>query len=477
MKILFVAAEAAPLAQVGGLAEVIGSLPQALIRLGQDVRLIMPRYGCIDISRYDSTMVADGIEVNFSGQKQRSAVKLIKIAGNLPVYLVENDEYFGGRDIYTDNDVERFLYFSQVVFKALHVLNWKPDIVHCHDWHAAMVIRLLKYESVPCATVFTIHNLAYQGGFDPSFYSAHNLRQYWDCSSCAGAQLSPMNLMSQGILWADMVTTVSETYAHEITTPAYGEGLDQLVATRLEKLVGIVNGIDYSEFDPETDPHIIGNYDFSSPGGKTVNKLTLQKRYGLQEGIGIPLIGIVQRMDEQKGIDILINAFDHIMQNTSAQFAILGRGRGYYEDKLRQVAHTYPGRIAVSTDFDNGLAHLIYAGSDMFLMPSRFEPCGLGQLIAMRYGTLPIVRHTGGLVDTVSEFNDDLSSGSGFVFFDYTAEALTNAVIKATDSFGNKVAWINAEKRVMLLDLSWGMSARKYEAVYKQVTGINPGGS
>ena len=275
--------------------------------------------------------------------------------------------------------------------------------------------------------------------------------------------------MSQGILWADLVTTVSETYAKEILTPEYGVGLDPLLRYRQKDLLGIVNGIDYEEYNPETDPHIRANYGSSTLERRVVNKLALQRQANLPQDAGMPLIGMVQRFDEQKGFDIVERALASIFEETDAQLVILGHGREQYENMLRQMASRYPGRMAVFITFDNSLAHLIYAGCDMFLMPSRFEPCGLGQQIAMRYGALPIVRHTGGLVDTVPELTPDLTEGRGFVFKDYTPESLIAAAIRGVGAFRNKSAWEGAVRRVMKLDFSWQASAAKYEAAYKRV--------
>lgn len=468
MRVLFVASEATPFAKVGGLADVVGSLPKALTGLGHDVRVIIPKYGIIDVSRYPATPVKDNFRIPIMAKMERATLKFTTREDKVPLYMIENRRYFGGKEVYSENDLERFLFFSRAVSEILPRLDWQPEIVHCHDWHASLVVMWLKKAGYPYAKVFTIHNLAYQGAFDEAFLALSNLKEQWE-DYPLDAPKPPLNFMSQGILWADLVTTVSVTYAKEIVTPEYGEGLDPLLRYRQKELLGIANGIDYAEYNPATDLHIPADYDSSTLERRITNKLALQRKANLPEDAETPLIGMVQRLDEQKGFDILEKAAESILKETKAQLVILGRGREHYENMLRQIASRYPQQVALFIAFDNPLAHLIYAGCDMFLMPSRFEPCGLGQLIAMRYGSLPIVRHTGGLVDTVPEFTPDLSKGSGFVFRDYTPEALIAAVKKAVDAFGNKRGWHQAMQRVMRLDFSWQASAKKYEAAYQKV--------
>ncbi len=468
MEVLFVASEVTPLAKVGGLADVIGSLPKALTNLGHDVRLIVPKYGSIDLSPYSVALVRNGFKINMMSKEESADLKMTTVRNKVPVYMVENDTYFGDKEIYGKKDLERFFFFSRTVFEILPQLDWQPEIVHCHDWHTALIPLWQKEAGHPYVCLFTIHNLAYQGAFDETFLTASGLKKYWQ-DYPTQAPKPPLNFMSQGILWADLVTTVSETYSKEIVTPEYGEGLDSLLRYRQKDLRGIVNGVDYEEYNPATDPYLPANYDSLTIEKRIINKLALQQRANLPQNAEISLIGMVQRLDEQKGFDILEKAIDPILKETKAQLVILGRGREYYETMLRQIASRYPQQVALFVAFDNPLAHLIYAGCDMFLMPSRFEPCGLGQLIAMRYGALSIVRHTGGLVDTVPEFTPDLKQGNGFVFKDYTPGALITAVTQAVNAFRNqKVAWRQAIQRVMELDFSWQASAKKYEDVYQK---------
>lgn len=467
MKVLFVAAEAAPLVKVGGLADVVGSLPKALNELGHDVRVMLPGYGIIDTAGLSATTVIDSFNVPVMQADKAVSLKIVQLDHNLKVYLVDNPDFSESSVVYGEDDLERFFLFCRSVIEALPKLDWQPDIIHCHDWHTGLIPLLLKARNYDYASIFTIHNLAYQGNFDSEFLAKSGLQSDWQLRP-ADAPEPLLNFMSQGIIWADLVTTVSETYAREIITPEYGAGLDYILRYRQDRLFGIVNGLDYDEFNPATDGFIPTNYDVSTAGKKTKNKLALQKMAGFAEDVEMPLIGMVSRLDEQKGLDILTASFDALFQNSEAQLVILGTGREEYHNLLRQVASRYPQKLAVFIKFDEQLSHLIYAGCDMFLMPSRFEPCGLGQLIAMRYGAVPIVRHTGGLVDTVQDLTTDLSQGSGFVFQGYNSEDMLAAIQQAVNSYRNK-SWRKVVQRIMKLDFSWQASAKKYESLYQKV--------
>lgn len=471
MRVLFVASEASPLAKVGGLADVIGSLPSALTRAGNDVRVMIPRYGCTNVSQYPVVTVKERFDVPVLGKPEPASLAVTTIRCEVPIYLLGNSRYFGDYEVYGSNDLRRFLFFSRAVCEVLPQMDWQPEIVHCHDWHTALAVMWLKKSGYPHPLVFTIHNLAYQGLFDKSFMADSGLERDWR-DFPPGAPEPPLNFISQGITWADLITTVSETYSREILTPEYGAGLDPLIRHRQKDLLGIVNGIDYEEYNPETDLHLPADFGPSTLEKRTANKLALQKRVNLPQDARIPLIGMVQRLDEQKGFDIVEQALPPILEATGAQLVILGRGRAQYEDMLQQTAARYPGQVALSTDFNDPLAHLIYGGCDLFLMPSRYEPCGLGQIIAMRYGALPIVRHTGGLVDTVPELTPDLAQGNGFVFRDYTPEAMIAAVKTAVDAFRGQRGWNQAVQRVMQLDFSWQASTAKYIAAYQGLLGL-----
>jgi starch synthase len=466
MKILFIAAEAAPIVRVGGLSDVIGSLPKALKQLGHDVCIIMPEYGLIDSSRYPMTTVFKNLSIKKLQTNNRFSLKFMELDKVTKIYLIDSGMFSKSTIIYDKDELKKFLFFCRAVVEVLPAIDWQPDVVHCHDWHTALIPRWLRGYKNSCGSVFTIHNLAYQGTFNRQFLSNYLPDENWQ-SRPIGAPEPPFNFMSQGIIWSDILTTVSPVYAKEILTPEYGVGLDSLLRYRREKLTGIVNGIDYDRYNPATDPYIVANYDSATLHRRLVNKLELQRRVGLEENERCPLIGMVSRLDEQKGFDIMIAAIDSLLERTSAQFVILGQGREDYENKLLEVAKT-SGRVSVLLTFDEAMAQLIYAGSDIFLMPSKFEPCGLGQLLAFRYGAVPVVRHTGGLVDTVQNITDDLQDGTGFVFEDFHHISLIAAIERAISVFDSKENWIKLVQRIMALDFSWRSSAHKYVTVYRE---------
>jgi starch synthase len=462
MKVLFVAAEAASLAEVGGLAEVVGSLPKSLMELGHDVRVIIPRYGFINTGG----MKLEKENIQLSGFAGGEIVNIWStlIKGKIPSYLLANQRYFDDFDVYGGPEMDKFLFFSKAIADLLPGMDWQPDIIHCHDWHTALAVMWIRKLNLPFKTVFTIHNLAYQGRLDWDFLNWHGLAGDW--RSCADGAQPPMNFLGQGIINADLLNTVSNNYAREILTPGLGEGLEDCLQFRKDSLYGITNGIDYEVYDPAADKFLSNKFSAADIGPKAANKAELQRRTNLPVNASVPLIGLVQRLEEQKGMDILDKAVYRLLAETDAQFVILGRGREWFESSLKKIAAERPDRVFVETAFDDYLAHLIYAGSDMFLMPSKFEPCGLGQMIAMRYGTIPLVRHTGGLVDTVPQLSEDMTEGNGFVFHNYSADALADAAILALDAFKKKAAWTEAASRIMRLDFSWKVSAGKYAELY-----------
>jgi len=465
-----VAAEVSPLAKVGGLGDVIGSLPKALADLGHEVRVIIPKYGSIDIAKHHLVPLGGSFNVLMS-KLESFDLKTTTLGNGILVYLIQNGNYFGSDEIYEKDrrgELRRFLFFSKAVCEVLPKLDWQPEIVHCHDWHAGLIPLWLKKANYPYVSLFTIHNLAHRGSFDSKFLAISRLSEDYRHHP-ADAPKPLLNFMSRGILYADLVTTVSETYAQEILMLEYGEGLAPVLNYRRDQLIGITNGIDYAEYDPATDAHIPANFDFSTLDNRLANKLALQKRANLPEDIGAPLIGMVSRLTKQKGFDLVEKAIAPVFRGTRAQLVILGVGSEHYHDMLRRMAAKYPEQVAVFITFDNALAHLTYAGCDMFLMPSRFEPCGLGQLIAMRYGAIPIVRHTGGLADTVQNLAPALDKGSGFVFEAYDVEALVAVVKRAISVFGYRQAWREAMRRIMVADFSWQVSAKKYEAAYRRL--------
>jgi starch synthase len=462
MQILFIASEVYPLVKVGGLADVTASLAAALRELGHEPYFILPRYRLIDTPLRDAAKKS--IVVSYAGSNERVALKQTTLKGAIPVYLVENDAYFGTGEVYPPDELQRFSFFSQCVPHVISELSFRPDVVHCHDWHTALVPLWLKRAGMDLPSVFTIHNLAYQGRFDEEFLSHSGLAPVWREYVPSGAPQPGLNFMSQGILLADILTTVSPTYASEILTPQYGEGLQSLLAYRQKELCGITNGIDYGVYNPQTDPYLERNYDSGSLENRMENKLVVQRKTGLPQDPDVPLFGMVSRLEEQKGINLLLQAIDGFVRETGAQLVVLGRGREHYHRLLMEAALRYPGRVTVSTGYDERLGRLIYGGCDMFLMPSRFEPCGLGQMIAMRYGAIPVVRHTGGLADTVKDVTR--AAGNGFVFRDYSVPDMTAAIRRALEGVRQYAEWRTLMKRNMALDFSWKASGRKYEEVY-----------
>jgi len=410
--------------------------------------------------------VVSGLTV-LSLQEYRKVSVEQTTVGNIEVYLVSTEILAKAGSVYGENELEKFWVFCECVCGVLPYLSWQPDILHCHDWHTALLPLLARVNKMPCRSVFTIHNIKYQGYFDESFLSRSGLRQYWLAGMPRLPQL-PWNLMAQGILWADVINTVSENFAREILTSEYGYGAQDILNFRKDRLFGIRNGLGYEEYDPVGDKLIMANYDSSDISGKWANKKEIQKKAGWKLTPDIPLVGMVSRLDEQKGLDLIIEAIPQILSDLNVQFVFLGRGKEYYEAMLKNLEKKFPANIKAFVTFDSAIAHLIYAGSDMFLMPSQWEPCGLGQLIAMRYGALPIVRKTGGLADTVSNLSADMKRGSGFVFKNFDSAELTVAVKKAASAFENKDAWERAVKRIMELDFSWREPVKKYESLYQR---------
>ncbi len=439
MRILLATAEAAPFAKVGGLADVAGALPKALKALGHDVRLIMPCYRMIEENpRYAVQETLPPFDVPIHWQySERASVKETRLDGDIPVYLIRSDLYFQGavnsQTLYV-SEPEPYIFFNRSVMEAIPRLApaWEPDVLHCNDWHTGLapIYLDLYYRGVPAwrdtARVFTIHNLAYQGAYNRHYLWRAGLPEdlfRYDRLEFYGQ----VNFMKGGLIYSELSNTVSETYAAEIQTPEYGAGLEGLLRhlAAQNRLTGIVNGIDYEEFDPATDPRIASRYSAADPAGKQACKQALQKEFALPVDAGALLIGIVSRLADQKGLDLVAEAAWQMLERP-VQFIILGTGDPRYENLFRDLEGRYPSRFKAYIGFDANLAQRIYAGSDLFLMPSRFEPCGLGQLISLRYGTIPLVRATGGLADTVEDYGT--GAGDGFVFHDYDAGALLHTL-------------------------------------------------
>lgn len=453
--------------KVGGLADVVGSLPRALQKEGLEVKTIIPLHGSIDSASY--TEYSPGKTLNVIAMGKPRAVRLFRYKKNeeAPVFLLEGEGYFPRPQVYGYNDdLERYLLFSRAIPLISDLLSWKPDIIHLHDWHAASVSLWARNYGLKLNNILTIHNLAYQGLFDHRFIAASELGKLeginWE-------KLPERNLsvLAQGILNADIINTVSPNYAKEILTPKFGESLESLLKQRKGRLFGILNGIDTEEYDPLQDPPLAYKYDIASLSQRAANKSYLQKKAGLPVKPRIPLLGMVTRLDEQKGMDLLSKCLEDIFKKFAVQLIILGKGRENYQEMLSKLAKKYPRRFSLNIDFNNTLAHQIYGGCDIFLMPSMFEPCGLGQMIAMRYGAIPLVSAVGGLVDTVFERNPKWEQGRGFVFKLYEPATFIATVERAITAYQDENKWSKLMQNVMSLDFSWKASARKYIDLYK----------
>jgi starch synthase len=477
LKILLVAAEVAPFAKVGGLADVAGALPKALKAMGHDVRVVMPRYGSIDVEKYGLRRIVSNLGVPLAHQPVNADVLEGRIAGEVPIYFIENPQFFGRDGMYGfwDDDA-RFIYFSRAALEMLRPLDFRPDVIHVNDWHTAVIPNMLArlYGADPfyadIATVLTIHNLAFQGVFGYGALHLADLEQWGLIKPGMPGLDDIVNLLGRGLYFSDVVNTVSHRYAEEILTPEYGEKMDPLLSVFRSKLHGIINGIDYDVFNPSTDASLATNYDIGSIEKKVENKLALQKEVGLPQDPAIPVIGLISRLYDQKGLDLIANIMWGLMR-LNLQFVVLGAGDARYEEMFRASARDNPRKVAATIGFKPVLAQHIYAGSDLFLMPSRFEPCGLGQLISLRYGTIPIVRATGGLADTIDDWDPVRQTGNGFVFTAYDHWDLFAQVVRALETFRQRSLWRRLQANAMSTDVSWANSAEKYVGLYRAAMG------
>ncbi len=471
MKIAIVAAEVTPYAKAGGLADVIGALPGALSAAGCEVSVVFPGYKSA-LNILSGAFVADRMSVDVGSKEERFTVRRAPGARGVQFYMIENPEYFGrdgiygekGRD-YPDN-LRRFVFFGRAAVATIARLI-KPDVVHAHDWHAAVVPIVIgadpaMRESLARATsIFTIHNLAYQGICDPGDFPLLNLDWSYfsiDCLEFHGN----INLMKGALTLSDAASTVSPTYAREVTeSEELGFGLEGVLRAKGGRFIGILNGADYNEWDPSHDEMIAARYEPSSREGKRLCTNDLRQRLGLPAAEGVPVVGMITRMTSQKGLDLLSDALESVMA-MDLQLVILGSGDPELERAFREAEVRYPGRLRLVTGFDNALAHRIQAGSDIFLMPSRFEPCGLTQMYALKYGTAPVVRATGGLRDTISEFDPHSGRGNGFVFQEYRPEELAAALARAVEAHRNRELWRRLMDNAFAADFSWNRAAREY---------------
>lgn len=477
--ILFIASEAVPFIKTGGLADVVGSLPKYFDKEEFDVRVIVPKYMCMSHEYKEKLSYVTHFYMDLAWRSQYVGILEMEYEG-VKFYFIDNEYYLSGDKPYGEIvfDIEKFAFFSKAALSALPSLDFKPDIIHCHDWQTGLVPVYLKdvfsqnsfYWNIK--TIMTIHNLKFQGiwdlkkvrditGLSMYYFAPDKLEAYGDA-----------NYLKGGIVYSDRVTTVSETYAEEIKMPFYGEKLDGLIRARSNCLSGIVNGIDYEEYNPETDKHIVKNYTLKNfRKEKVKNKVALQEELGLEVNPKKFMIGIVSRLTDQKGFD-LINYIMEELCSLDIQLVVLGTGDEKYENMFRHYAWKYSGKVSANIYYSEPMSHKIYASSDAFLMPSLFEPCGLSQLMSLRYGTVPIVRETGGLKDTVESYNEFEGTGTGFSFANYNAHEMLDIVKYAIDTYYNrKRDWNKIVDRGMAKDFSWNASARKYEQLYIDLLG------
>ncbi len=479
-KILFVASEGVPFIKTGGLADVVGSLPKCIDKAYFDIRVILPKYTCMKQEMKDRLTYKTHFYMDFHWKEEYVGIMEAEADG-VKYYFIDNEAFFGGFRPYSDNalfEIEKYAFFCKAALSILPVIDFRPDLIHCHDWQTGLIPVYLKerfqggdfYRGIK--TVMTIHNLKFQGkwsvkevkeitGLPEYFFTSDKLEAYKDA-----------NLLKGGLVYADAITTVSDTYAEEIKTAFYGEGLNGLLCARTRDLRGIVNGIDYDEFNPETDHYIENHYNaVNFRKEKIKNKRALQAELGLNQDDRTMMIGIVSRLTDQKGFDLIAYIMDELCQD-NVQIVVLGTGEEQYENMFRHFDWKYHGKVSANIYYSDALSHKIYAASDVFLMPSLFEPCGLSQLMSLRYGTVPIVRETGGLKDTVQPYNEYEGTGTGFSFTNYNAHEMLGTIRYAEHIYYDKKReWNKIVDRAMAVDYSWHVSAKKYQEMYDWLIG------
>ncbi|MCU0364239.1 MAG: glycogen synthase GlgA [Ignavibacteriaceae bacterium] len=488
LKILFVTSEVVPFVKTGGLADVSAALPQTLAELGHEVRIVVPKYGAVDDRKFKIHEVVrlKDIKIDIDGKEVLFSLKSCFLPGQkirVQIYFLDNQEYFGSRNSlytdpmtgkdYPDND-ERFIILSRAVFELIIKLGWIPDIIHCNDWQCGLIPAYLKnvYQNEEnfdkFKTLFTIHNLAYQGEFSKSTFKKTGLPEKLN-SDKGVLHKGKMNYMKCGLLFADVINTVSETYANEIRTDnEIGSGLKDVLAKRKEDLYGIINGIDTKVWNPDRDKLLPKKYSIKNVEQKVVNKQALAEKFGFEFNEDIPIIGLISRLYDSKGIDLVQKILPDLLK-MDVQMIVLGTGDKEYHSFLDHMAKKHHKKFACYLGFNDDLAHLIEGGADIFLMPSRYEPCGLNQMYSLNYGTVPIVRETGGLADTVKKFNEKSKEGTGFVFQKYNAADLFSEIKRALKIFQDKDTWNKIVRAGMKEDFSWHSSAKKYIELYKTI--------
>ncbi len=480
MKITFAASEVFPFAKAGGLADVAGSLPKDISGLGHEVKVFMPKYNFIDENKYDLKYCWDigEIPVRVYGVLRFIHLHQAKLPdSNVEINFIDCPHYFFRGQIYTNDrdEDERFILFSKGVVEVLQRLQWAPDVIHCNDWQTGLLPLFVKdnyrWDRMFDRTsfLFTIHNIGYQGIFSPRALFAAEISERLFYPGGPVEMFGNMNFMKAGILFSEIINTVSPTYAKEIITPEYGAGLENILQSRQDDLYGILNGVDYETWDPSNDKLIPFRYNRDYLSGKTKNKKYLLERFKINFDEDIPLIGIISRLVSQKGFDIVMEVL-HQLMNLEAKWVILGSGEDKYEQMFNSISHNFPDKAAVYIGYNNEISHLVEAAADIFLMPSLYEPCGLNQIYSLRYGTVPVVRKTGGLNDTVLDWHENKlageENGTGFTFDDYTGHALYSAVIRAIDTFHEKNVWKRIQLNGMGKTYSWLNAAKSYIDLY-----------
>ncbi len=482
MKIAFITPEAYPFVKTGGLADVSYSLPRALARKGHDVLLVLPRYYRVDKQKFSLKLIPGPLGVPLGTGEKWAGIYRSQYLPDVSAIFIEHDNYFGRDGLYDDgyqaygDNGERFAFFCRASLQALVTLGFKPDIIHCNDWQTALVPVYLRihYANEPffrnAASVMTVHNVGYQGVFPA---------EMMECAMIGREHFHPgeleffgqMNFLKGGIVFADAVTTVSRRYAREIQTPEFGYDLAGVFASLGGRLYGITNGVDYEKWDPQNDPRIPANFSAKKLAGKKTCKQHLQSRFGMEESDKLPVIGTISRLTYQKGIDVLAESLFILMKEKACQFVIVGSGDAHIMWRFEELKRTYPGRVGIFWGYDEELAHLVESGSDIYAMPSRYEPCGLNQMYSLRYGAVPVVRATGGLDDTIVDWFADHEKGTGFKFHELSAGILAETFVRVFDVYRDAQEWKKIVRRGMEVYYSWDESAAEYELMYEKLRG------
>ena len=476
LKILFVASEVSPYVKSGGLGDVAGSLPKALGQLGLDVRVVLPKYGSINAAALTNLKFIENLPIKLDWRMPQAGI--LTFDAPFPAYLIENDHYFNRGSLYGfGDDYERFAFFTKAAIDLLAAIDFKADIIHFNDWQTGLGSVYLKdiykkflfYKDMKA--LFTIHNLQYQGIFGREILTQVDLNDGYFVNDKLEFY-NNVSYMKAGLTYADHISTVSKTYAHEIQTHQYSYGLDGMLRSRAHQLMGITNGLDYAENNPATDKRIFANYSAKTPAAKAKNKAMLQEMLNLPVRPDVPIFAIVSRLAEQKGLDLIAGALPELMRR-DLQIVVLGTGNQHYEHLFASAAYFHPDKVSANIMFDGDIAQKIYAAADFFLMPSLFEPCGLGQLIAMRYGALPVVRRTGGLADTVTNYDYSTGTGCGLLFNHYLISGLMWAIDEALKLYAAPDHFRKARSNAMMMDFSWEASAKKYVELYELIRAKN----